>query len=228
MGKLTFQKLNLEKAPEGDPIEVQFNPTEYAFEKAASYADVAIPGLDAPILQFVRGEAETLSLELFFDSTESGTGDEADSVTAQVDPFYRLVKISGDLHTPPIVRITWSEGFPGLAADGAAQPRPSFDCVVTSVGRRYTLFNPNGLPLRATVTLSLREYRTLREQLEELNLQSSDHTRVHVVREGETLPHIAFSAYQDPTRWRLIADANRILNPRRITPGQALILPPTA
>ena len=84
-----------------------------------------------------------------------------------------------------------------------------------------------GVNDRATVTLSLREYRTLREQLEELNLQSSDHTRIHVVREGETLPHIAFNAYQDPTRWRLIADANRILNPRRIAPGQALVLPPT-
>ena len=37
------------------------------------FAEVAIPGLDAPIIQFVRGQSETLTLDLFFDSTEKGT-----------------------------------------------------------------------------------------------------------------------------------------------------------
>jgi len=227
MAKLTLQKLNLSKEPVGDPLEVQYNPTEYALGKGASFADINIPGLDSPILQFVRGEAETLGLELFFDSTEQGTGTGAESVTDQVDGVYRLVKIQGDLHTPPIVRIAWGDHFPGMTNDGSDRPIPAFDCVVVSCDRRFTLFNPDGKPLRATVTLQLREYRTLEEQLQALNLQSSDHTRVHVVREGESLPLIAYEAYKDPAYWRVIAAHNGLTNVRNLAPGTVLKLPPT-
>lgn len=228
MANLTVQRLNLSKENIGDPVEVPYNPTEYALSKGASFADINIPGLDAPVIQFVRGEAETLDLELFFDSTDDGTGSQAKSVVEDVDKFYRLVKIQGDLHTPPIVRITWGQHFPGNTRSGGASPAPAIDCIVTSCNRRFTLFNADGMPLRATVTLSLREYNTLQEQLNALNLQSSDHTRTHVVREGEDLPLIAYEAYRDPARWRLIAEHNGLSNVRDLEPGTALELPPTA
>ncbi|MEO0974022.1 MAG: hypothetical protein AAFX85_13095 [Pseudomonadota bacterium] len=227
MAKLTFQRLDLTKSPTGDPIEVQFNPTEFTLAKGANYADVNIPGLDAPILQFVRGDAETLDLELFFDGTDSGTGRDADGVVETVDAFYRMVKIEGTLHTPPIVRLTWGNDFPGITHDQSDRPVPAFDCVVTSCQRQYTLFNNDGRPLRAVVTLSLREYKTLEEQLESLNLQSADHTRVHVVSEGDTLPLIAWRAYGNAGVWRVIASHNDLDDVRRLTPGQALELPPT-
>lgn len=226
MAKLSFQKLDLNKTAVGEPIEVPYNPTEFSLGKGANFADINIPGLDAPILQFVRGDAETLDLELFFDSTDNGTGREADSVVEQVDGFYRLVKIEGDLHTPPLVRITWGNDFPGIVHDQSSRPVPVFDCIVTSCTRRFTLFNPDGKPLRAVVTLALREYRTLEEQLASINLQSADHTRVHVVREGEDLPLIAFHAYRDPARWRLIADSNGLSDVRTLEPGTRLELPP--
>lgn len=241
MGKLTFQKLKLDKSTEGNPIEVQFNPTEYTFEKTAKFGEVSLPGLESPILQFVRGESEKLTLELFFDGTTLAggggllgalTGDpggaaaDAPTVISRVDAFYRMVKINSELHTPPLVRVTWGSAFPGAAASGSKAPSPTFDAVVETVTRRYTLFDPEGVPLRCIVSLALREYRTLTEQLTELNLQTSDHTRTHTVREGETLPFIAHVAYQDAARWRVIADANRIADPTRLSPGQVLDLPP--
>ncbi|MCU0827110.1 MAG: LysM peptidoglycan-binding domain-containing protein [Tabrizicola sp.] len=241
MGKLTFQKLQLDKSTDGDPIEVQFNPTEYTFEKTAKFGEVSLPGLDSPILQFVRGESEKLTLELFFDGTTVAggggllgalTGDpggaaaDAPTVVQRVDAFYRMVKIKGELHTPPLVRVTWGSAFPGATTSESVAPTPTFDAVVETVTRRYTLFDPDGVPLRCIVSLTLREYRTLTEQLTDLNLQTSDHTRTHTVREGETLPYIAHVAYQDVARWRVIADANRIPDPTRLSPGQVLDLPP--
>lgn len=233
MAKMTFQRLDLSKQPIGEPLEVQFNPTEYSLSKDNRFADVQIPGLDSPVVQFVRGDSETMTLELFFDTTDHGTGSEAKAVTESegdfhgVDEFYRLVKIDGDLHAPPIVRLTWGDKFPGVTTEASEGSAPAFDCVVTSVDRKFTLFNSDGVPLRAIVTLSLREYKTLEEQLQELNLQSADHTRVHAVRQGETLPQIAYEAYQNAARWRLIAEHNNILNPRRLTVGTLLELPPT-
>ena len=57
-----------------ESIELQYNPTELSWDKSAQIAEIAIPGLDAPLQQFVRGQAEKLTLDLFFDTTDQGMG----------------------------------------------------------------------------------------------------------------------------------------------------------
>ena len=209
-------------------LEVQFNPTELSLDKAAKIAEVAIPGLDSPILQFVRGQTETMTLDLFFDSTEAGIGAGATPVTIQTNAFYALVKMSGAEHAPPRCRFGWGEQFPGLMnqAGTVRGTRKVFDCIVERIQQKLTLFSPEGVPLRATLNVSLREYKSLETQLQQLNLQSSDHTRVHTVQRGETLPQIAYRAYGDATQWRVIATANDLLRPRALEPGRVLELPP--
>jgi nucleoid-associated protein YgaU len=209
-------------------LEVQFNPAELSLSKGAQIAEIAIPGLDSPILQFVRGQNERLTLELFFDSTEGGTGAGAVPVTTLTNEFYALVKMSGREHAPPRCRFGWGQDFPGLVnqAGDVSGTRKAFECIVETIQQQFTLFSPDGVPLRATLAVTLREYLTLETQLHQLNLQTADHTRVHVVQRGETLPHIAYVAYHDPARWRLIADANRLLHPQELQPGTVLRLPP--
>ena len=178
-----------------DRITVQFNPTEYTLAKGAQIAEIAIPGIDSPILQFVRGQNEKLTLELFFDTTQSGMGeDQAQDVRELTDPFYQLVKIQSKTHAPPRIRFIWGKGL-------------AFQAIVDSVQQKFTLFNPSGVPLRASLSVSFREYKTLEEQLQELNLQSSDHSKRRVVRRGDTLNRIAYEEYGDPGLWRVIAEA---------------------
>ena len=55
-------------------FHVQFNPTDLTFAKGANFAEIAIPGLDSPVLQFVAGQNEKLTVELFFDTTDRGMG----------------------------------------------------------------------------------------------------------------------------------------------------------
>lgn len=233
MGKAYFRRVNTSGNEFGDKIEVQFNPTEYTLTKGAQYAEIGIPGIDAPIQQFINGQAERLTLELFFDSTEDGTGKTVKPVTERTNKFFRLVKMSGEEHAPPRLRFYWGDstsGFPGLVADRSTTQftkRKAFDCVCDSVQQRFTFFNPDGVPLRARLTVSLREYRTLEEQLKALNLQSADHTKVHEVQQGETLPLIAHRAYGNAAEWRTIAAFNEIVNPRDLAPGMVLHLPPT-
>ncbi len=215
-----------------DFFEVQFNPTEFTLDKAAQISEITIPGLDSPLLQFVRGQNEKLTVDLFFDSTESGMGVEVKSVTELTDRVYQLIKIEPERHAPPICDFFWNSKFPGsdLTAQAGNQKRTSFQCVVESVKQKFTLFNPHGVPLRATITLTLREYKTLDEQLHQLNLTSPDRTHGHVVQQGETLSAIAARYYLKPSAWRAIAkdQRNNLEDPRRVESGQFLTIPPIA
>ncbi|HVR97153.1 MAG TPA: LysM peptidoglycan-binding domain-containing protein [Thermoanaerobaculia bacterium] len=196
-------------------IPVQFNPTEYTLAKGAQIAEINIPGIDSPVLQFIRGQNEKLALDLFYDTTSLGMGDAAVDVRTLTRSIYELVKIQPKTHAPPRIRFTWGLGL-------------TFDAIVESVQQRFTLFNPLGIPLRATLSVSFREYKTLEKQLKELNLQSSDHTKRRVVKRGDTLSRIAADEYDDPREWRRIADANpeATANPLRLQPGVTLIIPP--
>lgn len=209
-------------------IPVQFNPTEFSLDKGAQIAEIAIPGLDAPLQQFVRGQSEKLTLDLFFDTTEDGMGTGATSVTTYTDTIYQLVKIEPDRHAPPICTFIWNDKFPGtdISSHLGNQRRNEFQCIVENVKQKFTLFSPEGVPLRATLTVTLREYKTLDEQLKQLNLNSPDRTQSHIVQQGETLGSIAAQHYRKPGEWRRIADANAIEDPRRIVIGAFLTVPP--
>jgi hypothetical protein len=230
LAKAQFTRLHADGTPDGAPFDVVFNPTEYTLSKGAQIADINIPGLDSPIQQFIRGQTETLSLDLFFDSTDGGTDANATPVTEQTDKFYQLIKIEQGTHAPPVVFFSWGgSAFPGQRSywELASQQRFGFKCLVESVRQRFTMFSSLGVPLRATLSLTLREYKTLSEQLAELNLQSPDHTRAHVVQAGETISRIADQFYGDPAQWRIIAAANSIDDPLDLAPGTVLQIPPT-
>jgi hypothetical protein len=193
-------------------MAVQINPTQYGLQKSAQIAEVGIPGLDSPILQFVRGETEKLTLELMFDTASLGMDADATDVRTLTGKFYELVKIQPKTHAPPRVEVSWGLGL-------------SFKAIVESIEQTFLLFSPSGLPLRATLTMVFRGYRTLREQIEQLKLESSDHTSYRVVVEGEQLWHIAADVYRDPRRWRRLADANPDTNIVDPTPGTVLKVP---
>ena len=193
-------------SPARKVIQVLFNPTDLSLERASHYASMPVPGLSMPILQYIRGESDTLSLELFLDRTDQDSDIESDLADLE-----GLITIDGTLHAPPVVEFAWGH----LAFSG----------VVTSLRERMTLFSEDGRRLRSRVALSLRSYKSAEVQLRELKLSSPDRTHVRVLREGETLAHIAYEVYGDPRMWRPIADANGIRRPRSIAPGTPLLIP---
>ena len=124
------------------PITLLFNPTEYQLQKSNNFAEIAIPGLETPPLQYVRGSAQKLTTELLLD-----TSDTLEDVRKRTEPLQKLMKINGELHAPPILRLVW---------DGEV-----FLGVVESLNITFVLFTPTGVPLRAKISLALIEYRTV-------------------------------------------------------------------
>jgi contractile injection system tube protein len=209
---------------------VMFNPSDLQMTKSLQLAEMNVPGLDAPLQQFVRGQAERLTVRLFFDTTDRGGGPFATPVTEQTDKFYSFVKIDSETHVPPVCIFAWgSRGFPGSKLPtNENQRRDWFTGVVESVQQEFTLFSTKGVPLRATLTVTMREFKTLSAQRIQLHLLSHDRTRSHMVQRGETLTGIAGEVYGDPGAWRAIAlhPPNRIVNPRRLRAGTILEIPP--
>jgi len=199
-------------------IGVLFNPTEYSFERTNSYKATPVPGLGSPLLQFVNGECDQLSMELFLDDYTDPGGPtslrqkESDPVAKRLKDISNLLLIDSKLHAPPPVRFNWGP--------------MEFFAVIEKLGRKVTMFHPDGTPARATLSVSFKEYRTLRQQLQEPRRESADKSKRRVVVGREQLWRIAAQEYDDPKEWIRIAAANDLDDPRDIEPGDWLSLPP--
>ena len=193
------------------PLSVPFNPKDYTIEQSNTYAEIGIPGLEAPILQFVRGNVEKLSFDLLIDTTEHLPGTPGRDARPIAEKILEFARIDGDRHAPPVCRFEWG----GNVLEG----------VIESVRRQFVLFDPDGRATRINMSLGVKRYRTLREQLGKINKSSPDRTRTVVASAGDTLPAIAFRAYGDDAQWRPIAIENRIADPASVEPGTVLTIP---
>jgi nucleoid-associated protein YgaU len=215
MAAMTLEKLKIlvETGPGqfGKELTALFNPEQISISKSANWRLAPASERDVPTSQFTHGEPATLSLDLLFDTYESGK-----DVLSYTGEIFKLttVQAHGNLHRPPLCRLRWGT----FTLD-------DFQWVLTSLTQRFSLFLANGTPVRANLTCSFQQWRSDEEEAKLLNKQSADVAKTHTVRRGDTLSAIAAEQYEDSTLWRPIAEANRLTNPRRLTPGQVLVIP---
>lgn len=208
----------LDGARKGEVIVVLFNPSEYSLERSNSYKATSVPGLGAPLLQFVNGESDRLSMDLFLDDYTDPNGptslrqSESDPLNSRLRALTTLLEIDRDLHAPPPVRFNWGP--------------LEFAAVIERLGRKVTMFHPDGAPARVSLSVAFKEYRTLRQQLEDPRRESADKTKRRVVVGRERLWWIAAREYDDASEWVRVARANDLDDPREIAPGDWLELPP--
>ena len=188
------------------PIPVMFNPPEYQLQVTNQFAEVGIPGLGSSLLQFVRGSARTLTMELFFDTTDLGI-----DVRLYTGLVLNLTSLNSETHAPPRLLFIWGSLI--------------FPCVLESVTQTFDFFNTLGMPLRARLNVTLKGHDTLEDLLGSHQLLSADRTKQWIFKKGDTLQKIAAQEYGDPNKWRPIAEANNIDNPLTIPVGRALKVP---
>lgn len=206
--KLVRARLVVVSPPRDDPvIPLRFNPAEYQLKKTQTFAEIPIPGLSSPPLQWVRGGAEVLTFDALVDTTDTLK----DVDVEFVDKIRGLLDPDEKLHAPPIVAFAWGTR--------------RFKGVLDGLGTSYLLFADNGVPLRAKLTISIKEYRPVAVQIREDRKTSSDVTKLYLVVADDTLTGIASKVYRDPARWRVLAAANGIRDPRSLRPGMRLIVP---
>lgn len=197
----------VEPAEDRAVVPLHFNPAEYRVKRENNVVEVPIVGVEAPPIQYVRGGARVLSMDVLVD-----TSGELEDVRAKyVEKIEGLLDQNEKLHAPPIVEFGWAE--------------QAFRGVLQSLEITYVLFHSDGTPLRAKLSLTIKEHRPVDVRLKADSLTSSDVEKRYVARAGETLSSIAGATLRDPGRWREIAVANGITDPRRVEPGTVLTVP---
>ena len=208
------EKAYLQVIDTGAKIECLFNPKDYSISRANSWNAKAVVGKDQPTIQFGGGNAGEMSFELLFDASESASGDVRD----RLGDLFDLLKVreaqgaGKNKGKPPTVQFGWGSTVTPKA-------------VVKSLNVQYTLFRPDGTPIRALAKLALMQVEQPTDKRQNPTTTGLSGVRSHTVRDGDSLQSIAYAVYGDPTRWRLVAEANGIDDPMRVVRGTVLAIP---
>jgi len=198
----------LEGKQKSKQIEILYFPPEYTMEKSNSFSEIAIPGLESPYVQYVKGNAGSITIEAFYDTYEDGT-----DVREYTNNLSNLMNIDPELHAPPPLRFIW--GMPS---------KEPFTCVLERVTQKFIMFLYDGTPIRAKLNITLKEFK-MELNVREKSLQSSDKTKVYITKQGDSLWLIAHREYGNSSMWRQIADKNNIYDPKYLEPGTRLLIP---
>jgi hypothetical protein len=206
-------------ATEDGDISLDFvlNPTEYTISSGTSWKTTPAKGKKAPKTEYTGTLPRTLSLTIQLIDQWNGVKTD---VSAACDTLYSMAvptddSISKKAPTTPILWFSW-------AAD-----QEFFACHLKTLQLRFTAFDAQGDPIRATAQIVLEE---VHDEPWKQNPTSGGPpgNRAHAVAEGDTLASIAWREYDDASLWRGLADLNGIDDPMRLRIGQRLIVPPQA
>jgi len=206
---MALEKAAIVNEDSGEKIEFCFNPSEFQTQKMVPWSRHPVKGTDSPEAQFTQGGELRLTMELLFDTYEKQES-VLDKYTAKIA---KLAEINPQKKRPPLCTFVWG--------------KQSMKCFLEGYTSRYTMFLEDGTPVRAVMNVSLVKYTPAKQAKQaKANPGPADRTKRWTVRQGDNLALIADREYGEPRRWRPIAEANGIDNPRILRPGQHLIIPP--
>jgi nucleoid-associated protein YgaU len=188
----------------GERVPVMYNPEEYRVEQRNEIAEIGVPGLAVSPVQYVRGKARSLSMDLFFDTYERAT-----DVRAHTQRVVSLLNPEPGSFAPPVLLFVMG--------------RFAMQCVLAEADQHFTMFLPDGTPVRARMSVRFTEY--VRVELTVTSGLFVGPPTLHNLTERDTLPNLAATYLGDPGRWREIADANDLDDPQRLVPGTRLRIP---
>jgi nucleoid-associated protein YgaU len=215
-----FQQAYLKIENEDSPITCLFNPKEYSIAKTSTWTKKQNSS-SIPNLQYGGGDSRKLTVDLFFDASDDVDGD----VRGITEKLFGLLEANNKFKQekkkrPPTVEFHWGRTW-------------TFPAVIDTLTVSYALFRPDGTPIRATAKLGLTQVEKAVDKPSAGGSKKGQNPttrgladlRSHTVRDGDTLPSIAYASYGDPTQWRAIAEANGIDDPLALRRGRVLSVP---
>lgn len=218
-------------APE-DCYTVQVNPNSYSLNRMLNYTYQRGQGFSAAEAVYSDSPPVHLEFEFLFDGTgvipkPAPLGDiplvgaiasalSPDQPFVVMDEIKKFNKLVGDysskIHRPRALLLVWGSLV--------------FPCVLTSLDYRFTLFAEDGTPLRAIAKCTFCESIPGAEREARDDANSPDLTHVRDVRDGDTLPLLAYDIYGNAQLYLEVARINNLINFRSLRPATRLSFPP--
>lgn len=216
--------LNLQKAGlrvvAGDArtshLTFTYNPTEMSTSKTATWnRPTTNAANDATQPQFAGVQPQSVQMEIFFDAYEDLFGDVSDDVKTLFE-WTKPTSSSANKkqHNPPILTFEW----------GSNKVLADFRGYLESVSAKYTMFRPDGTPIRASASITLKEI-PVDTPGQNPTSGSLNSRRSHVLGDGDSLQSVAYREYGNPALWRSLALFNGIDDPLRLVAGSSILIP---
>jgi hypothetical protein len=159
------------KDEEAHEFSVLINPASYSHSLEILYNDKHTPGSGHSSPDYNRVSADFVKFELVFDGTgvipDAVQEISGDGITKQLDKFRKvLFDYESEVHSPKYLILNWGTLY--------------FRCRLSSLDFNYTLFKPDGTPLRARANVTFIAFSTEKELNNNAAKTSSD--RSHLVR----------------------------------------------
>jgi nucleoid-associated protein YgaU len=213
-----------DEVAEGE-FKTLLNPDKYVFKYKIEQNEEQAPGTSAAAPRFNKALPEDLELEFVFDRTgvlsnysagrsDNNTfSDEGEGVIGDVEHFKKVVfDYNGEKHKPNYLIIYWGT----LLFKGS----------LSEMDITFKLFKPDGTPLRAIARAKFKGFVEDDLRVAKENSSSPDLTHVREVKQGDTLPLMAYRIYGDSRYYLEVARVNRITNFRKLETGQKIFFPP--
>jgi hypothetical protein len=207
-----LQAGHISKMGGGAPkVDFMFNPAEYTITKQNNYSPGNEVGRSSPDNKFHQGSPRTMNVKLYFDTYQDGPS--AESVDKYVSALFKLMEVEEgdqDPPAPPFVEFKWGT--------------LTFKARLTNLSVSYTLFMPDGTPVRATATVTLAEKVDEKVVLQTAGRAWEGRT-VRKTADGSIIG-MAAKFTSDPANYRVIAAVNNIENPLKVKNGITIQIPP--
>ncbi|MBD2604438.1 LysM peptidoglycan-binding domain-containing protein [Scytonema hofmannii FACHB-248] len=205
-------------------FDLPINPEQFSQAFKVEYDLAQAQGSQGNDPRFKFTRPEELKLDFTFDGTgvvpiKGKANTFYKDVAGQVQEFLNVVyTMKNNTHKPNFLRLLWGNFSFGN--------KNGFDCILKDLQINYTLFSPDGKPLRAKISATFVNYIEQERRLREEGKQSPDVTHIRKVTAGDTLPLMTHRIYGDQSYYLQVAKVNGLVNFRRLATNTDLRFPP--
>jgi len=204
--------------------QVLINPEKIQRKFKTVFDESQGEGTTGTEVRFRTQLPQDFDVELLFDATGVVANDklpfsnilglsEAEPVSDQIDRFKSVVfDYDGTKHSPNLVQVQWGDF--------------TFKGKLKELTISYTLFKPDGTPLRAKASCKLVESLSDAIRVAKESSESPDLTHIRTVQEEDNLPLLAHRIYNEPGYHVELAKINRLNSLRSLSTGTKIYFPP--
>ncbi len=202
---------NQEMTSMNSDYTLQVNPATIKYNKEIQMTTQGAVGGQYRAPKYAKHKETSLSFDTIFDAT-GVISELKGGLSKQIQELEDVIyNINGNIHRPNYLKISWGTTI--------------FKGVLNSLNYDYTLFAPNGDPLRVKISFSITGFLDKKQSAKLENKSSPDLSHLITLKAGDSIASLCNQIYGDPSYCVDVAAYNQLTTFKDIKPGTKLMFP---